>query len=120
MKYQNISELCDYLGCIQYDEVVYFQDDNFNQFWLCVEENWISLDDSIPEDELTEEDMESYSCAKVQSENYSYHLAEATGNTIQEAAARALYEFSMIDDETIRNSLFYSIVSCKLSQVHWE
>jgi hypothetical protein len=101
MKYQNINELCNYLGCIQYDEVVYFHDDNFNQFWLCVEESWISLDDLIPDDELTPEDMEFYSSAKVQSENYLYHLAEATGSTIQQAAASALHQLNLINDETL-------------------
>jgi hypothetical protein len=101
MRYQNINELCNYLGCIQYDEVVYFQDDNFNQFWLCVEENWVSVDDSIPEDELTFEDMDFYSSAKVQSENYSYQLAEATGNSIHEAAASALHQLNLIDDEAL-------------------
>lgn len=102
MKRKNISELVNYLAYLQHDEVVYFRDDNHNKFWLLVEESWISLDDSIPEDELTEEDMEFYSAAKIQSEDYCYYLAEAVvGNTVQEAAANALYQLELIDDETL-------------------
>jgi hypothetical protein len=101
MKRKDISELVDYLENLQYDEVVYFKDDNLNQFWLYVEENWISADDSIPEDQLTEEDMEFFSHAKIQSEDYAYRLASEIGDTVQEAATLALYALELIDDETL-------------------
>lgn len=101
MKRKNVSEVVEYLGNLEYDETIHFRDNNFNDYRLCVEESWISIDDSIPEDEITEEDMEFFPVGKVQCENYNYHYAHEIGDTIPEAAARALYTLQLIDDETL-------------------
>jgi hypothetical protein len=98
---KTIAELIEYLEHLQYNEDVYFKDDIFNNYCLCVEEDYISLDDSIPEDELTDEDVEYYPRAKVRHEDCYYHCSTSAGNTIMEAAARALHELEMIDDETL-------------------
>jgi hypothetical protein len=101
MKRKNISEVVEYLENLEYDETIHFRDNNFNDYWLFVEESWISIDDSIPEEEITEEDMEFYPVVKIQCENYNYHNAKEVGDTIPEAAARALHTLNLIDEQTL-------------------
>lgn len=41
-------------------ESLSFTDNDFNKWLLEIEEDWIAIDDSIPEDDLTEDDIEFY------------------------------------------------------------
>lgn len=83
-----ISQLLLQLQEIQYDSRTYFLDENYNEWYVQVEESCF------------DDDEESFPSATVQRVENCYLYADSTGYSIPEVIAQCLYELDLIDEET--------------------
>lgn len=79
-----IPELLASLPTIQYDDTIFFKDENYDKWSVVVEENW------------DEDNDESFPWATVQHWDKCYHYAQNVGQSIPEAIINCLVELELI------------------------
>lgn len=99
-RFESLNDLLGSLSDIELGQSLSFIDDDFNKWLLEVEEDWIAIDDSIPEDDLTYEDVEFYPCSKLSIQD-SYLSFTSSGESIEDSILSVLYEADLIDTSTL-------------------
>ena len=97
---KGLDDLLSSLSEIEFGESLSFTDDDFNKWLLEIEEDWIAIDDSIPEDNLTDDDIEFYPRSKLSIPD-SYLSFTSSGESIEDSILSVLYEADLIDTSTL-------------------
>jgi hypothetical protein len=97
---KGLDDLLSSLSEIEFGESLSFTDDDFNKWLLEIEEDWIAIDDSIPEDNLTDDDIEFYPRSKLSIAD-SYLSFTSSGESIEDSILSVLYEADLIDTSTL-------------------
>lgn len=79
-----IPELLIILTTIQYNDRIFFKDENYNQWYVQVEENW------------DDDDEKYFPWARIQHWDNCYLYAQASGESIPEAIMYCLHELDLI------------------------
>ncbi|MDZ8236622.1 MAG: hypothetical protein RMZ69_05505 [Nostoc sp. ChiQUE01a] len=99
-RFKSLDDLLNSLSEIEFGESLSFIDDDFNRWLLEVEEDSIPIDDSIREDDLTDEDLEFYPRSNLFIEE-EYLSFTSSGESIEDSILSVLYEADLIDTSTL-------------------
>jgi hypothetical protein len=110
---KTLNDLISSIPEIKLDDCFSFADDHFNQWLLKVEEDWIAVDDSIREEDLTDDDIEFYPRSTLSIID-SYVSFTSSGESIRDSILSVLYEGDLIDESTF-NKLQCTSIECVVS-----
>lgn len=99
---KGLDDLLGSLSDIEFGESLSFIDDDFNKWLLEVEEDSIPIDDSIPENDLTDEDLEFYPRSTLSIAD-SYVSFTSSGESIEDSILSVQIEADLIDTSTLNN-----------------
>ena len=96
---KTLNDLLASIPEINLEDCFSFIDDHFNRWLLRVEEDWIAVDDSIREEDLTDDDIEFYPRSTLSIID-SYMSFTSSGESIKDSILCVLYEADLIDEST--------------------